>query len=148
VRFVLDNSVTMRWLFGDGTHSDQVYARQVLDSIEDGNVIVPNIWCLEVANVIVRAESKYNLSEARSTEFIYLLQQMQLQIDTQSNMSSMNTILQLSRRYNLSSYDCSYLELAIREGIPLATLDDGLIKASKKAGIERFSLKNKTTKSK
>jgi predicted nucleic acid-binding protein len=143
MRFVLDNSVTMRWLFGDGSPGDQVYVRLVLDSIEDGNVIVPGVWCLEVANVIARAEAKYGLTEARSMEFVHLLQQMQIQIDTETCAHAMGDTLQLARRYNLSAYDASYLELALREGLALATLDEELLKAAKKAGVKRLTSKTK-----
>ncbi len=140
MRFVLDNSVTMRWLFGDGSTSDQTYARQVLASISDtGSVVVPEVWSLEVANVIVRAEKKFGLTEARSSAFVHALQQMHIAIDHESSQHAMGDTLQLARRYNLSAYDASYLELALREGLPLATLDEGLIKALKKAGGNRFS---------
>ncbi len=142
MRFVLDNSVTMRWLFGDGSPSDQVYAKHVLSSVADGNVLVPGIWCLEVANVIARAESKYGLTEARSAEFIHALQQMHIHVDPKTCGHAMSDTLQLARRYNLSAYDASYLELALREGLPIATLDEALQKAAKKTGAKRFTSKS------
>ncbi len=142
MRFVLDNSVTMRWLLGDGSASDQAYARHVLSVIVDGNVLVPGIWSLEVANVIARAEKKYGLPEARSAEFVHLLHQMHIEVDPQTSVHALNDTLQLARRYNLSAYDAAYLELTLREGLALATLDDGLVKAAKKAGAKRLTLKS------
>ncbi len=142
MRFVLDNSVTMRWLFGDGSAQDQAYASYVLDLIEDENVVVPGIWCLEVANVIARAESKYGLSEARSTEFLRVLHQLHIQIDGATSLRALNDTLQLARRYNLSAYDAAYLELAMRESLPIATLDEGLIKAAEKGGLIRLAVKS------
>ena len=47
--------------------------------------------------------------------------------------------LQLARRYKLSAYDASYLELSLRSGLPLATLDEDLQKAARKAGVVRFA---------
>ncbi|MCC2666086.1 MAG: putative PilT protein domain protein [Gammaproteobacteria bacterium] len=138
MQFVLDNSVTMRWLFGDGSPSDQTYAKQVLASIAEASVLVPGVWGLEVANVVVRAEKKFGLAEARSAEFVHALQQMHIQVDPEASIHSLGDTLQLARRYNLSAYDASYLELALREGLPLATLDEGLISALKKAGANRF----------
>jgi predicted nucleic acid-binding protein len=135
--FVLDNSVTMRWLFGDGSAQDQAYARMVLDLIDIDTVLVPGIWCLEVANVITRAENKFGLSEARSSEFIHVLQGLQIQVDAQTSSRALGDTLQLARRFNLSAYDAAYLELALREGLALATLDEGLIKAASKAGVKR-----------
>jgi len=138
MRFVLDNSVTMRWLFGDGSPGDKAYAKQVLASISEARVSVPGIWSLEVANVITRAERKFGLTEARSTEFVHALQQMHIQVAPETSVHTMGDTLQLARRYNLSAYDAAYLELALREGLALATLDEGLIKAVKKAGAKRF----------
>ncbi|MET3107135.1 putative nucleic acid-binding protein [Oxalobacteraceae bacterium GrIS 2.11] len=138
-RFVLDNSVTMRWLFGDGSSGDQKYAKSVLNSIPDGHVIVPSIWSLEVANVIARAERKFGLTEARSADFLQVLSQMHIQVDSETDQRAFGGIVQLARRFNLSAYDASYLELALREAMPLATLDEGLQKACKKVGVNLFS---------
>jgi predicted nucleic acid-binding protein len=141
MQLILDNSVTMRWLFNDGSPSDQTYAKYVLTSIANSIVIVPGVWCLEVANVIAKAESKYGLTEARSSEFIQALQQMNIQVDPETARYALSDTLQIARRYNLSSYDAAYLELALRKGLPVATLDEGLQKALKKAGAKRFTSK-------
>jgi predicted nucleic acid-binding protein len=137
-RFVLDNSVVMRWLFGDGSEDDQTYARQVLDSIVSAMALVPNLWGLEVANVIVRAESKQLLTETRSAEFIGLLQKMNIQVDSKNHFQTLTDTLHLARRYALSSYDAAYLELALREGLPLATLDQKLRNAVLQSGSHHF----------
>lgn len=138
MRFVLDNSVTMRWLFGDGSPSDQTYAKQVLASISEASISVPGVRSLEVANVITRAEKKFGLTEARSAEFVHALHQMHIKIAPETSVQAMGDTLQLAQRYNLSAYNAAYLELALREGLPLATLDEALIKAVKKAGAKRF----------
>ncbi len=46
--------------------------------------------------------------------------------------------LNLARRYKLSAYDAAYLELALRTGFPLATLDANLAKAASTAGVLIF----------
>ena len=68
--FVLDNSVTMRWFFGDGKPQELAYAGRVLDAMKQDNAIVPLTWGLEVANVIARAEAKGLVTEARSEYFL------------------------------------------------------------------------------
>lgn len=136
--FVLDNSVTMRWLFGDGSPDERAYALQVLAAIDGAEVHVPAIWALEVSNVIARAEAKYGPSEARSSEFIHVLQNMGLRPDAQTGLNALGATLQLARRFNLSSYDAAYLELALRTGLPLASLDADLLKAARQAGVARF----------
>lgn len=136
MRFVLDNSVVMRWLFGDGEPATIEYSNHVLDLLvqEENSAIVPCIWALEVGNVIVRAESRGLLPEARSAAFLGILQNMPINIDSRSNQQALGDTLQVARRYKLSTYDASYLELALREGLALATNDGALRKALASAG--------------
>ena len=140
MQFVLDNSVTMRWLFGDGRKDDLAYADRVLQALvrDDTSAVVPAIWSLEVSNVVVRAEAQGTLSEARSAEFLGMLQQMPVEADIQTAHHAWANTLQLARRHKLSSYDASYLELALRRGLPVATLDADLRRASVKAGVAQF----------
>ena len=137
--FVLDNSVTMRWFFGDGKPQELAYAGRVLDAMKQDNAIVPLTWGLEVANVIARAEAKGLVTEARSGVFLEMLADMDIDVDMATFAHALTDTLQLARRYKLSSYDASYLELALRLGRPLATLDEDLQKAAKKAGVKKFS---------
>ena len=118
----------MRWLLKDGSPERLAYAGQVLDllGLESGEAVVPGIWPLEVANVLVKAQAKRLVTEARSTAFIGLLQEMAITIDAQTADRALGDTLQLARRFKLSSYDAAYLELALREGLPLATLDADL----------------------
>jgi len=136
MRFVIDNSVVMRWLFGDGAPEDLGYATRTLGLLkqEGAFAVVPSVWPLEVGNVIARAEAKNLLQEARSAEFLGILQDMNIEIDQRSNQHALGDTFQLARRYRLSTYDASYLELALREGLPLATNDEHLKKALIKAG--------------
>lgn len=138
MNFVLDNSVVMRWYFGDGSESDLEYASRVLDSMATAEVLVPGVWGLEVANVLARAEAKGLTTEARTETFVGMLNRMDINTDGATAVQALSGILQLARRYNLSSYDASYLELAMREGIPLATLDDDLRRAAQRAGVKQL----------
>lgn len=136
--FVLDNSVTMRWFFGDGKPQELAYAGKVLDAMKETSALVPTTWGLEVANVITRAESKALVTEARSEAFLEMLGGVDIEVDAATFSHALSGTLQLARRYKLSAYDASYLELALRLGIPLATLDEDLQKAAKKAGVKKF----------
>ena len=139
--FVLDNSVTMRWFFGDGTPRDLAYASRVLDAMKTDEAIVPGLWSLEVANVLACAESVGLVSEARSETFIAMLQQLDISVDPATSAQALAATLQLARRHNMSAYDAAYLELALRTGLALAlaTLDEKLSKAARKAGVKRFA---------
>ena len=139
MNFVLDNSVTMRWFFGDGKPAELRYAGLVLDSLNKASAIVPVTWGLEVANVIARAEAKAIVTEARSRTFLELLEGITIEVDQATFARSLSDTLQLARRYRLSAYDASYLELALRRSLPLATLDEDLQKAAKNAGVARLT---------
>jgi len=140
MNFVLDNSVAMRWFFGDGRPQELAYAGKVLDAMKSATALVPVTWGLEAANVIARAEAKGLITEARSGVFLELLEGVDIEVDEATFSHALSDTLQLARRYRLSAYDASYLELALREGIPLATLDEELQKAARKAGVKRFAI--------
>lgn len=128
----------MRWFFGDGTPSALAYARDVLEAMKDASALVPVTWGLEVSNVIATAEAKGLVTEARSETFLEMLKDVEIHADTATFSQALSDTLQVARRYRLSAYDASYLELALRESLTLATLDEDLQKAAKKAGVKRF----------
>ena len=136
--FVLDNSVTMRWFFGDGKPQELAYAGKVLDAMQGVKALVPMTWGLEVANVIAKAKENGLVTESRNGAFLEMLEGVAIEVDAATFAHSLSDTLQLARRYKLSAYDASYLELALRTGLPLATLDDDLQKAAKKAGVKKF----------
>ncbi len=138
MNFVLDNSVTMRWFFGDGSQPDIEYAVRVLDAMTAAEAVVPGIWSLEVANVLARAEAKGLVSEARSEAFVGMLRRMDIATDPATSAQACSDTLHIARRYRLSSYDAAYLELALRAALPIATLDEDLLRAAGLAGVPRF----------
>jgi hypothetical protein len=81
VSFVLDNSVTMRWFFGDGKPQELAYAGRVLDALKKDSALVPVTWGLEVANVIAKAEAKTLVTEARSGAFLEMLEGIDIEVD-------------------------------------------------------------------
>lgn len=136
--FVLDNSVAMCWLLNDGRASDVAYALKVLDALQTDVAIVPGIWALEAANVVAKVEAKGLVTEARTQAFVAALLRLNIATDNGTANYALGETLNLARRYKLSAYDAAYLELALREGLPLATLDADLLKAAKKAGVKRL----------
>jgi predicted nucleic acid-binding protein len=141
VTFVLDASVTMCWLFLDGKPAERAYALKVLESMKQAETkaLVPATWGLEVSNVIAKAETKGLLNEAQSEAFLEMLGSVDIGADAATSSRALSDTLQIARRYRLSAYDASYLELALRVGLPLATLDQDLQKAANKAGLKRFA---------
>ena len=141
MNFVLDASVTMCWILLDGKTAERAYAMEVLNLMKqpETSAVVPVTWGLEVANVIGKAEMKGLLREAQSEAFLEMLDGIDIHEDAATFSRSLSDTLQIARRYRLSSYDASYLELAMRAGLPLATLDRDLRTAASKAGVPRFA---------
>lgn len=139
MNFVLDASVALSWLLEDAG-AGQDYADAVFDVLKlpTAQAHVPMTWGLEIANVIAKAESRSILLENRTQGFLATLDAAPIVCDTQTHVAVFSDTLQLSRRYRLSSYDASYLELALRTALPLSTLDQELRKAATKAGVKVF----------
>lgn len=136
--FVLDSSVTMRWFFGDGQPWSLSHAEAVLDVLQSTVARVPVTWRLEVSNVIARAEARGLVAGARGDAFLAGLRELDIEVDDATFSHALSDTLHLARRYNLSACDASHLELALREGFPLATRDDELWKAATTAGVMRL----------
>ncbi len=130
--FVIDNSVVMSWCFNDETNE---YADAVLEKLTSARALVPAIWPLEVVNVLLVAERKKRLKQADSIRFLALLLQLPVETEKEWTQEAMPDLLALGRNLGLSSYDLSYLDLAVRRGCPLATLDQKLIAAAEKTGV-------------
>ncbi len=139
--FVLDNSVAMCWLLNNGRSADGAYALDVLDSLKTTQAVVPALWALEAANIVVKVEAKGLVTEARTQAFVATLCRLNIVTDKATAARALSDTLNLARRYKLSAYDAAYLELSLRDGLPLATLDGDLEKAARKAGIQRFEPK-------
>ena len=131
--FVVDCSVVMAWCFED--ESDE-YADSVLDRLTVSEAVVPSIFALEVANVLLVGERKNRLTEADSSRFIEMLRELPIIVDQETSDRAMTEILAVGREQSLSSYDAAYLELAMREGVALATQDKILRKAARSCGVK------------
>ncbi len=136
--FVLDNSVAMRWLLESPKASDQKYAESVLKSLSERDAVVPNLWHLEAGNVVLGAEKRGEVTVGESEKFINQLENLPIHVDAMTAHQAFSRTINLARTYKLSSYDASCLELAVRKGLPIATLDKGLRKAAKKADADLF----------
>jgi predicted nucleic acid-binding protein len=128
--YVLDCSVTMAWFFGD----DITQATDKLkDDLGEGAVVVPMIWALEVANVLWLLERKQRIKAYHSEKVQNIIEL--LPIETDAEPRAMGRLLGLAREYEITIYDAAYLELSLRHGIPLATVDKKLMGAAISAGI-------------
>ena len=133
--FVIDNSIVMSWCFAD---EDNPYADQVLSSLEMHEACVPAIWPLEVGNVLLVAERRKRLSKADSVRFLELLHDLPITVIQEPPERMCREIVSLAREQKLSTYDASYLDLAMRKGLPVATLDRSLKQAASQCEVTLF----------
>lgn len=130
--FVLDNSVVMAWAFKDERNA---YAESVLAALQRGSAVVPPIWPFEVVNVLRTAEKRKRLTRADAMGFIQLLEHLRIDV---TEVSTMDSLFLLAMESDITSYDASYLMLALSEGIPLATSDAPLRRAAEAMGVKLF----------
>ena len=132
---VVDASTALAWCFPDEASG---YADGVLVALEGKTILVPAVWSLEVANAILVGERKKRLRLSEIRQFTTLLESLSPVQDTQPVSENVVNVLPLARQYNLSAYDAAYLELSVRRGAQLATLDGKLRKAAQIAGVRIF----------
>ena len=140
---VVDASTALAWCFPDEA-SD--YADGVLVALEGKTILVPAVWGLEMASAVLAGERKKRLSQPEIRRFTTLLENLSLIRDMQPVAEHVSKVLPLAREYSLSAYDAAYLELSMRHGAPLATLDGKLQKAAERAGIAIFAGENPAPK--
>ncbi len=122
----------MAWCYPDESND---YAYQVLDALADARAIVPSLWALELANALLVGQRRCRLTDVEIARFLGLVRALPIEIDAQTAAHGLSDTFQLARAHGLSAYDAAYLEVAIREGVRLATLDDKLRRAAAAAGV-------------
>jgi predicted nucleic acid-binding protein len=126
--FVLDASIVIDWALDEG-HPTAGAARERLQT---DTAQSPTILWFEVRNGLIIAERRGRATEDYSSAFLRKLDQFPVTIDTTPNEVE---VMALARRHRLTVYDAAYLELALREGVPLATLDGPLANAARAEGV-------------
>ena len=130
--WVADCSLAMAWCFEDEATPR---TEALLDRTETDAVVVPLHWPLEVTNVLRNAVKRGRLTEAQAAQKSAALMSLSVRFDHLTHQLAFTTTYQLAQKYKLTSYDAAYLELAIRLGAELATNDDDLMRAAKRAGV-------------
>ncbi len=126
----------MSWCFpdeGDG------YAYAVLDALPDSTAMAPSLWPVELANALAMGERRKRITRSDTSRFLALIAGLPIDIDSETPSRALDHVLPLARAFSLTAYDATYLDLAMREGLTLATLDVELRKAARKAGVRIFS---------
>ena len=130
--FVLDNSVVTGWYLPEQATA---YGQSVAIRLESDKALVPTLWQLELANVLKTACTRGKLDLETARQILDALGRLPIEIDT-SPAPGQRQLFELAMRYQLSSYDAAYLELAMRHGLPIATQDLHLKEAAMAAGVD------------
>ena len=130
--FVVDASIALAWTFEDERPE---YALQILASMESDQAIVPPHWPTEVANGLLVGERRGRLQMETVTRALRDIAILPISVREAAMDASLSRILNLARAQQLTVYDAAYLDLAMREGLPLATLDEDLTAAAQRTGV-------------
>ena len=129
---VVDASVALAWCIEAESTADSV---ALLDRLRTERGVVPSIWPFEVANALLIAERRGRLRPAHLERAIRLVLALPITVAERPLPDTIGAVLPLAREQSLSVYDASYLDVALREGGALATLDGRLRRAAERVGV-------------
>ena len=131
--FVVDASAALPWCFVDETTPE---TEALLNRLKSGDTaFVPPHWSFEVANSLLMALRRGRIGQEKRDRFLEDLRSLPIQPDMESMAQAFDRVLMLAEQYKLTVYDAAYLELALRRGLPLASLDADLCKAAQAEGV-------------
>lgn len=130
---VPDASATLTWCSEDEALP---WTDELLANLKAGSeAIVPPHWPAEVANALLIAVRRGRISREKANRFLLDLRALPIRVDAESIETVFDQVFELAEKSHLTAYGAAYLELAIREGLPLATLDKDLRKAAHASGV-------------
>lgn len=129
---VLDSAMALAWFLpGEGTTATEA----VLDLVAEAGALVPGLWSLEIANVLLMAERRQRITLAHRARALTGLEALPIETDVGTATRAWTSLVDLAQAQGLTVYDAAYLELALRTGLPLATLDEALVRAAHATGL-------------
>ncbi|MGA2173668.1 MAG: type II toxin-antitoxin system VapC family toxin [Verrucomicrobiota bacterium] len=139
MNFVVDSSFALAWVLKDETTPE---TDKALDSLGQGaKAFVPALWRWEMANALLTVEKRKRATMTEVNGHLSLLRSLPIEMDETAPDQAWSITHSLAQKHKLTSYDAAYLELAIRRGLPLATLDSDLAAAAKAEKVELLPAK-------
>jgi predicted nucleic acid-binding protein len=132
VSLILDSSATLAWTFPEER------TNAILDLfklVANHGAIVPELWRIEVANTLNVGIRRGRISKANRHGILADLENLPISVDGETRNHTWRKTLELSDSHQLTVYDATYLELAMRLSLSLATLDEDLRKAAQREGV-------------
>ncbi|HUV68027.1 MAG TPA: type II toxin-antitoxin system VapC family toxin [Terracidiphilus sp.] len=138
MKIVLDASLSLSWLMMRPERTEAMLADRAFDKVSAYGAEVPAFWYAEVGNTLLVLERAKKLTEQDAARYLSDLALLQIVQDEAPGAERQGRVLDLSRRYELSAYQATYLELAMRRSGVLATFDKKLADAARRAGVRVF----------
>ena len=134
---VLDSSITLAWVYRDETSAavDEIYER-----LSQSGAWVPGLWRLEVANVLEMGVRRTRHNADFRDSALADLALLPIHVDPETDQQAWGATARLAERHRLTLYDAAYLELALRRGLPLATLVQELRGAAEAEKVQVFKV--------
>ncbi len=133
-RFIVDASVGFAWVYQGQATSETDH---LLNEVAAGAaVVVPALWYLEMSNVLLIAQRRHRLTAMQRKAALEKLTAIQLTVDEEGTRNAFGKTSELAEKYGLTVYDATYLELALRRSLPLASRDEALRNAAKQCGLK------------
>lgn len=129
---VIDASVALAWCFEDEASAE---TDGIAERVRDHGALVPSLWHLEVANVLLQSEKRGRITPADAVSRLELIGSLPIATDPETPNRAWREIVTLARSYKLTTYDAAYLELAARRGLPLASRAADLVAAARSMGV-------------
>jgi predicted nucleic acid-binding protein len=129
---VIDSSATLAWVYADEITEP---IRDVFNLVSENGAWVSGLWKLEVANILEMGVRRGRHDAAFRGSTLADLALLPISVDAETDRQAWGATLQLSERHRLTLYDAAYLELALRRGLPLASLDAELRGAAQAEGV-------------
>lgn len=132
--FVIDASLAASWCFPDERTTYTNGILQVVARYQEATA--PRLWTYEIRNSVLIGMRRHRLTRDDALSFLKSVDALHIRL---LDPPTYEPIFLLAERYGLTFYDASYLELALRKGLPLASLDKELCAAAEQAHIPLFS---------
>ena len=129
---VLDSSAALAWVLPS---EDTAATDQLLAEVGEHGAVVPALWPIETANVLWTAERRGRITLAERIQALAILTELPIDVDDRTAALAFGAVSALAAARQLTVYDACYLELALRLGLPLASLDTQLRQAAQAAGV-------------
>jgi predicted nucleic acid-binding protein len=142
MKLVLDASMALAWIFERQDKKEACCADHVLSSMVKTITVVPALWHIEISNTLLVGERRGIITEAQIINYLNRLAALPIATDEISVASRQDLVIHLAREYQLTAYDATYLDLALRADAVLATFDTKLATAMRKIGGDVYDEKH------